>query len=57
MLLCRLGQQSDGPLRGVVPTIRYLQRLGLDHFDLVLLYSRWVLETDPVHGMEVSLNM
>ncbi|KAI8342574.1 vacuolar sorting protein 39 domain 2-domain-containing protein [Chlamydoabsidia padenii] len=52
----KLGQQSDGPLRGVVPTIRYLQRLGLDHFDLVLLYSRWVLETDSVHGMEIFID-
>ncbi|ORZ15111.1 vacuolar sorting protein 39 domain 2-domain-containing protein [Absidia repens] len=51
-----LGQQPDGPLRGVVPTIRYLQRLGLDYFDLVLLYSRWVLESDPVHGMDIFID-
>jgi hypothetical protein len=50
----KLGKQSDGPLRGVLPTIRYLQRLGLDYFDLVLQYSRWVLEKDPKHGMDVS---
>lgn len=50
----RLGKQPDGPLRGVLPTIRYLQKLGLDHFDLVLQYSRWVLEKDPKHGMDVS---
>lgn len=49
----RLGKQSDGPLRGVLPTIRYLQKLGLDHFDLVLQYSRWVLEKEPKHGMDV----
>ncbi|CAO3593293.1 unnamed protein product [Absidia cylindrospora] len=55
-LLSRLGQQPDGPLRGVVPTIRYLQRLGLDYFDLVLLYSRWVLESDPVHGMDIFID-
>lgn len=49
----RLGKQTDGPLRGVLPTIRYLQRLGLDYFELVLQYSRWVLEKDPKHGMDV----
>lgn len=54
-LLERLGQQSEGPMRGVMPTIRYLQRLGLEHFDLVLKYSRWVLEKDPIHGMDVSV--
>lgn len=54
-LLERLGQQSEGPMRGVTPTIRYLQRLGLEHFDLVLKYSRWVLEKDPIHGMDVSV--
>jgi hypothetical protein len=51
----RLGKQSDGPLRGVLPTIRYLQKLGLDHFELVLHYSKWVLEKDPKHGMDVSI--
>jgi hypothetical protein len=50
----RLGKQADEPLRGVLPTIRYLQRLGLDHFELVLKYSRWVLEKDPKHGMDVN---
>ncbi|KAI7848688.1 CNH domain-containing protein [Circinella umbellata] len=55
-LLARLGQQAEGPLRGVLPTIRYLQRLGLDQFDLVLKYSRWVLEKDPVHGMDIFID-
>ncbi|CAO3612687.1 unnamed protein product [Cunninghamella echinulata] len=55
-LLSKLGQQSDGPLRGVLPTIRYLQRLGLDHFDLVLQYSKWVLEMDPSYGMDIFID-
>ncbi|KAI8067557.1 CNH domain-containing protein [Gongronella butleri] len=55
-LLSRLGQQADGPLRGVVPTIRYLQRLGLEHFDLVLKYSQWVLKADPVLGMDIFID-
>ncbi|KAI9247454.1 vacuolar sorting protein 39 domain 2-domain-containing protein [Phascolomyces articulosus] len=50
------GQQTEGPLRGVLPTIRYLQRLGLDQFELVLKYSRWVLEKDPVHGMDIFID-
>ncbi|KAG1063775.1 hypothetical protein G6F42_027140 [Rhizopus arrhizus] len=53
---CKLGKQPDGPLRGVLPTIRYLQKLGLDHFDLVLQYSRWVLEKDPKHGMDIFID-
>ncbi|KAL7310879.1 Vacuolar morphogenesis protein 6 [Mucor circinelloides] len=55
-LLEKLGKQPDGPLRGVLPTIRYLQKLGLDHFDLVLQYSRWVLEKDPKHGMDIFID-
>ncbi|KAI9499126.1 vacuolar sorting protein 39 domain 2-domain-containing protein [Zychaea mexicana] len=55
-MVYRLGQQTEGPLRGVLPTIRYLQRLGLDQFDLVLQYSRWVLEKDPVHGMDIFID-
>ncbi|KAI7903046.1 CNH domain-containing protein [Cokeromyces recurvatus] len=55
-LLEKLGKQSDGPLKGVSPTIRYLQKLGLDHFDLVLHYSQWVLEKDPEHGMDIFMD-
>ncbi|OBZ90217.1 Vam6/Vps39-like protein [Choanephora cucurbitarum] len=55
-LLEKLGKESDGPLRGVSPTIRYLQRLGLDHFDLVLQYSKWVLEKDPELGMDIFID-
>ncbi|KAI8331468.1 CNH domain-containing protein [Blakeslea trispora] len=54
-LLEKLGRESDGPLRGVSPTIRYLQKLGLDHFDLVLQYSKWVLEKDPEQGMDIFI--
>ncbi|KAI8394304.1 vacuolar sorting protein 39 domain 2-domain-containing protein [Radiomyces spectabilis] len=59
LLICwpsKLGQQSDGPLRGVLPTIRYLQRLGLEQFDLVLRYSTWVLEKDPKLGMDIFID-
>ncbi|KAI8366276.1 CNH domain-containing protein [Choanephora cucurbitarum] len=55
-LLEKLGKESDGPLRGISPTIRYLQRLGLDHFDLVLQYSKWVLEKDPELGMDIFID-
>ncbi|ORY95714.1 CNH domain-domain-containing protein [Syncephalastrum racemosum] len=55
-LLAKLGQQNEGTLRGVVPTIRYLQRLGPEHFELVLKYSRWVLEKDPKHGMDIFID-
>jgi tetratricopeptide (TPR) repeat protein len=52
----RLGNQTDAPLRGVSPTIRYLQKLGPDQFELVLKYSRWVLEKDPKNGMDIFID-
>ncbi|KAG0169936.1 Vacuolar morphogenesis protein 6 [Apophysomyces sp. BC1034] len=55
-LLAKLGQQADGPLRGVLPTVRYLQRLGSSQLDLVLNYSRWVLEKDPRLGMDIFID-
>lgn len=55
-LLEKLGNQTDGPLRGVSPTIRYLQKLGLDQFELVLKYSYWVLEKDPKNGMDIFID-
>ncbi|KAI9281130.1 CNH domain-containing protein [Sporodiniella umbellata] len=55
-LLKKLEDQTDGPLRGVSSTIRYLQKLGADQFDLVLKYSRWVLEKDPKNGMDIFID-
>ncbi|KAI8973310.1 vacuolar sorting protein 39 domain 2-domain-containing protein [Mycotypha africana] len=55
-LSLRLGKQPEGPMRGIMPTIRYLQKLGIHQFELVLKYSRWVLEKDPKQGLEIFID-
>jgi len=40
-------------MKGTFYTIMYLQRLGIDHLELILEFATWVLETDPDNGMEV----
>ena len=52
-----LTQFHKGPavaLSGVWPTIEYLQNLGTDNLDLILSYSRWVLQENPDDGLRVS---
>ena len=44
-------------MKGTFETIYYLQRLGSDHFDLILEYATWVLQVDPDKGMDVSLKI
>ena len=41
-------------MNGTFQTIQYLQKLGSDHFDLILEFATWVLKADPVDGMEVT---
>ncbi|RUS27613.1 hypothetical protein BC938DRAFT_482993 [Jimgerdemannia flammicorona] len=54
-LLSKLGQSNEGPLRGCMPTIMYLQRLGQEHLDIILEYSEWVLRTAPEEGMKIFI--
>jgi hypothetical protein len=42
-------------MKGTFQTVYYLQKLGLEHFDLILEFATWVLQTNPDEGMEVSL--
>ncbi|OZJ05891.1 hypothetical protein BZG36_00891 [Bifiguratus adelaidae] len=55
-LLHRLSEEPANRLQGVIPTILYLQKLGAEHFDLILKYSKWVLEQDPDEGMQIFLD-
>jgi hypothetical protein len=41
-------------MKGTFQTVYYLQRLGSEHFDLILEFATWVLQTNPDEGMEVS---
>ncbi|KAI8870257.1 hypothetical protein GQ42DRAFT_162841 [Ramicandelaber brevisporus] len=63
-LLQRLAQGSTSQqesasteaFRGVHPTIRYLQRLGITNFDLILEFLRGPLEIDPEEAIKVFID-
>ncbi|RIB02187.1 vacuolar sorting protein 39 domain 2-domain-containing protein [Gigaspora rosea] len=56
-LLKKLGQSPDGgKMKGVFHAIYHMHRLGVEHFDLILEYAAWVLETDPVAGLEIFID-
>ena len=48
-------EDPDNHMSGVLDTIAYLQRLHTDHLDLIIEFSTWVLDEDPMKGLEVSL--
>ncbi|CAG8513221.1 6470_t:CDS:10, partial [Acaulospora colombiana] len=54
-LLKKLGQ-SEGPMAGTFHTVLYLQRLGVEHFDLILEYAKWVIEIDPEKGLDIFID-
>eukprot|EP00040_Diaphanoeca_grandis_P029545 m.173140 g.173140 ORF g.173140 m.173140 type:complete len:903 (-) comp31717_c4_seq1:125-2833(-) len=45
--------QRKGKLSGHFNTMIYLQRLGPDHFDLILEFSKWVLKMDAEDGYSI----
>ncbi|CAG8623281.1 8545_t:CDS:10, partial [Diversispora eburnea] len=49
------GKGLHRPMTGTIHTILYLQKLGMDHFDLILEYATWVLETNPEDGMDIFI--
>lgn len=51
-LLYEHGQQK-GKLTGHFHTTQYLQRLGPEHFDLILEFSKWVLKADVEDGYSI----
>ncbi|KAG9303112.1 hypothetical protein G9A89_005070 [Geosiphon pyriformis] len=55
-LLKMLGQAKEGPMKGTFYSIIYLQKLGIDHFDLILEFASWVLEANPAEGMEIFID-
>ncbi|KAF9438235.1 Vam6/Vps39-like protein [Entomortierella beljakovae] len=42
-----------GDMYGVLPTVHYLQRLGVDHLSLILEFGTWILELDPLVAMKI----
>jgi hypothetical protein len=51
-LLYKHGQKS-GRLQGHSETTHYLQRLGPDHLDLILEFSKWVIKVDAEDGFSI----
>ncbi|GES94690.1 vam6/Vps39-like protein [Rhizophagus clarus] len=54
-LLKKLGQSPEGLMKGTFQTVYYLQKLGPEHFDLILEFATWVLQTNPDEGMEIFI--
>ncbi|KAG0322530.1 Vam6/Vps39-like protein, partial [Dissophora globulifera] len=46
----------SGDMHGVLPTVYYLQRLGVDHFNLILEFGTWILESDPIVAMKIFID-
>ncbi|KAG0012682.1 Vam6/Vps39-like protein [Podila clonocystis] len=42
-----------GEMHGVRPTVNYLQRLGVDHFNLIQEFGTWILELDPEVAIKI----
>jgi hypothetical protein len=54
-VLCyRMSDDEDDPEEKLGDTVRYLQKLGPDHLDVIFEASKWVFEQDKRAGLEVS---
>lgn len=51
----RLAKNEEDKLDKLDPTVRYLQKLGPDHLDLILREADWIFKEDPVFGLRVSV--
>lgn len=52
--LHRQAKEEDDPLDRYPPTVRYLQKLGPKHLQLIFDSSRWIFEEDPGRGLQVN---
>lgn len=46
-------KDRPGPLKGLEPTVSYLQRLGPEHIEYILEFSKWVLKADKDAGFAI----
>ncbi|KNC56116.1 vesicle fusion protein [Thecamonas trahens ATCC 50062] len=44
---------STGPMSGPTPSIEYLRDLGVDHLDLILEFSVWILASHPKSALSI----
>ncbi|KAF9960501.1 Vam6/Vps39-like protein [Mortierella alpina] len=54
--LLKTVHSSPGEMQGVLPTVSYLQRLGAEHFNLILEFGTWILMEDPDLGMKIFID-
>lgn len=52
--LRRLAKDEDDKLDKLDPTIRYLQKMGPNHLNLILQQSDWLFKEDPKFALRVS---
>ena len=52
-LLREHSEEKDSPLSGHTETIKYLQKLGPDHIDLILEFALWVIVDNPEDGITI----
>lgn len=45
--------EGDGAEEKIRPMVRYLQKLGPDHLDVIFDASRWVFAQDKEEGLQV----
>ena len=51
-----MSDDEEDPEENVGPTVRYLQKLGADHLELIFESSRWIFDVDLDAGLEVRFS-
>ncbi|KAK4703357.1 Vam6/Vps39-like protein vacuolar protein sorting-associated protein 39, partial [Phenoliferia sp. Uapishka_3] len=54
-LLRQMSEDEDDAEEKVGPTVRYLQKLGSEHVELIFESSRWVFEADRAAGLDIFI--
>lgn len=50
-----MSEDEEDPEEKVGPTVRYLQKLGSDHLEIIFESSKWVFQADRKAALEVRL--
>ncbi|GAA5966350.1 hypothetical protein JCM21900_005140 [Sporobolomyces salmonicolor] len=54
-LLRQMSKEEDDPGEKVADTVRYLQKLGADHVNVIFEASKWVFEQDREAGLQIFI--
>ncbi|XP_003741565.1 vam6/Vps39-like protein [Galendromus occidentalis] len=54
-LLFEQAHVPNSPLNGHEKTVQYLQRLSVEHFELILEYAKWVIEAFQDDGLKIFI--